>query len=77
MARGWSDEERDAIATTSKRLGRRPPLHPGGRVWTAKELKLLGTASDEEVAASDEEVAVKFGRTVNAVRCKRRKIGIA
>lgn len=70
MARGWSDEERDAIATTSKRLGRRPPLHPGGRVWTAKELKLLGTASDEEVA-------VKFGRTVNAVRCKRRKIGIA
>jgi hypothetical protein len=37
-----------------------------GRLWTAKELKLLGTMPDRELAE-------KLGRTYNAVHAKRNK----
>jgi len=47
-----------------------PCSRPGGsRPWTAKELRGIGKASDEEVAE-------KIGRTENAVRSKRCKLGI-
>jgi hypothetical protein len=49
--------------------GRRAPLHPGGRPWTAKELRLLGTVPDAELAA-------RIGRTEKAVRVMRRRRGI-
>jgi len=41
----------------------------GGRPWTAKELALLGTADDEVIAA-------RIDRTPEAVRAKRRRLGI-
>ena len=37
--------------------------------WSPAELRLLGSLPDDEVAA-------KVGRTPNAVRCKREKLGI-
>jgi hypothetical protein len=40
-----------------------------GPWWSAEELRLLGIATDEEVAA-------KIGRTPNAVRLMRRRRGI-
>jgi hypothetical protein len=42
---------------------------PGGRPWTAKELRLLGTVPDEELAA-------RIGRTAGAVRIMRTRLGI-
>jgi hypothetical protein len=52
------------------KLGGRPvPLRPGGnRPWTAKELALLGSAPDAEVAT-------RIRRTVNAVRVMRKRLG--
>jgi hypothetical protein len=46
-------------------------LVPGGGrpLWTEKEVRLLGTAPDEEIAA-------RLGRTTNAIRVKRTKLGI-
>jgi len=47
-----------------------PCPNPGGsRPWTRKELRALGKATDEEVAA-------RIGRTEIAVRCKRCQLGI-
>jgi len=43
------------------------PAHGAG--WSAAELQLLGRAPDEEVAA-------RIGRTANAVRLKRTRLGI-
>jgi hypothetical protein len=70
QAREWTDAELDARAARSKRLGLRPPQRPGGRPWTPKELKLLGTADDEVIGK-------RIGRTTEAVRCKRTGLGIA
>jgi hypothetical protein len=52
------------------KLGGRPvPLRPGGhRPWTAKELALLGSAPDAEIA-------MRIGRTVTAVRLMRTRLG--
>jgi hypothetical protein len=52
------------------KLGGRPvPLRPGGhRPWTAEELALLGSAPDGEVAT-------RIGRTRNAVRVMRTRLG--
>jgi hypothetical protein len=69
-AREWTDSELDARAERAKRLGLRPnPPHLGGRPWTPKELKLLGTAEDEVIAT-------RIGRTGEAVRCRRMRLGI-
>ena len=70
-AKKWTDEELDARAELSKRLGLRPPNRwKEAGEWTWKELDLLGTDTDEALAA-------KLGRTVNAVRLKRQGHGIA
>jgi hypothetical protein len=45
------------------------PQRPGGRPWTRKELKLLGTLPDAELAA-------RIGRTKNAVRVMRVRRGL-
>ena len=55
---------------TARELGLRPPQRPGGRRWTKKELALLGTAPDAELAT-------RFGRTERAVRVMRNRPSIA
>jgi len=65
-AKAWTAEERAAKSALSKRLGLSPPVHIAGRTWTAKELRMLGTASDIEIAE-------RTGRSVDAVRAKRRR----
>jgi hypothetical protein len=52
-------------------LGRnlRPGTFPGTRPWSRAELRLLGTAPDEEVAA-------RTGRTYGAVRQQRARRGL-
>jgi len=56
---------------TAKELGLRPnPPHIGGRPWTAKELQLLGTVPDDELAE-------RTARTARAVRTMRTRRGIA
>src|SRR5262249_12918398 len=54
---------------TALELGLRPPPGSGMQVWTAKELALLGTVPDGELAA-------RIGRTEKAVTVKRLKRGI-
>ena len=67
-AKEWTDEELDARAERSKRLGLRPPNRwKEAGEWTWKELDLLGTDTDEALAS-------KLGRTVNAVQRQRRGI---
>lgn len=67
----WTEEECDVKAEISKRLGFRPTERwkGTGKEWTAAEVKFLGTMPDAEVAK-------KTGRTIHAVRAKRRKVGL-
>jgi hypothetical protein len=68
IARPEEIERRRRIA---KELGLRPnPPHIGGRPWTVKELRLLGTMPDDELAE-------RIGRTVEAVRSMRTRCRIA
>ena len=61
-AKAWTDGELDARAEPSKRLGLRPSNRwKEAGEWTWKELDLLGTDTDEAIAA-------KLGQTVAAVR---------
>ena len=53
---------------TAAELGLRPLQPPGDRPWTKKELGLLGTLPDAELAA-------RFGRTEKAVRVMRLRRG--
>jgi hypothetical protein len=55
---------------TALELGLRPPPgYGGGRPWTQKELALLGTVPDEDLAA-------RFARSRTAVRIMRTVLGI-
>jgi hypothetical protein len=55
------------ISEALRRIGHRPP--DGARLWTAEEDALLGTMPDAEVAR-------RVGRTVRAVRARRRVLRI-
>ncbi len=68
-ARTWTREEREQQRQRSLALNLGQHLWSGyhGQCWTPEELALLGTSSDEVVAA-------QIGRTVNAVRVKRQRI---
>ena len=70
--REWTDEEREQRrqANAEKCLGRNLVTGYHGPLWTAEEIALLGTAPDEEVAR-------RVGRTLNAVRFMRDRLGIS
>jgi hypothetical protein len=69
--RGLTEEERGARQAQARRLNLARHLRqykrPDG--WTAEQLALLGTVPDAELAR-------RFGRTVDAVRLKRTRLGI-
>ena len=65
----WTDEERDSKSATAKRLGLRPGNRWAETGWTPAELALLGTDTDEAVAA-------RIGRSRSAVRSHRVRPGI-
>jgi len=67
----WSDEQCDERSRISLELNLGCFLKSGyhGPLWTAEQLALLGTASDEEVAE-------RIGRTREAVRIMRTRLGI-
>ena len=70
-AKVWTDAELDAKSALSKALRLRPPDRWKGRGgWTADEVKLLAIHSDAELAA-------EIGRSVAAVRGKRRAVALA
>jgi hypothetical protein len=60
-------EHRRRIGEAMRRISHRPP--DGARLWTAEEYVLLGTMPDAEVAR-------KIGRTVKAVRARRRVLRV-
>ena len=60
-AKDWTDEELDAKSATAKRLGLRPGNRWAETGWTAEQLALPGTDTDEAIAP-------KVGRTRAAVR---------
>jgi hypothetical protein len=69
--RGFTDEEcdarsRNAVRPDLKRFLRRGPL---GLQWTPAQLRLLGQEPDEVVAG-------QVGRSANAVRIMRTRLGI-
>ncbi len=63
----WTDEELDAKSARSKALGLKPNRWTGRGGWTADEVKLLDTLTDAAVAN-------RTGRSMNAARCKRRRV---
>jgi hypothetical protein len=69
--RGLTDEECDERSRTARRLNLAQYLRTGyhGPRWTKAQLRLLGKYPDDVVAA-------RVGRTVDAVRCKRTRLGI-
>jgi len=72
--RRWTPAERNGYRERSIRLNlirfaQQSPVQGGHPVWVKRELVLLGTLSDAEVAA-------RIGRTEAAVRVKRIKLGI-
>jgi hypothetical protein len=71
-AREWTEEEREGRRQTNARLGLAKHLVTGyhGPLWAAGEIALLGTVPDREVAR-------RTGRSVDGVRRKRMKLGIA
>jgi hypothetical protein len=72
QTREWTDAERRLRRRRAKRLKLicfANASNEREHGWTASELALLGTLSDEDVA-------VKIGRSVNAVRVRRMRFGI-
>jgi len=69
--RDWSDEECDGRSRAAVRLNLKRFLHTGyhGPRWTQEQLQLLGKEPDAVVAG-------KVGRSVNAVRVMRGRLGI-
>jgi hypothetical protein len=69
--RVWTAEERQKKRATALRLNLAQYGVPGGgrRLWTKEEMALLGLP--------DAAIARRIGRTVDAVRQKRQKLGIA
>jgi hypothetical protein len=69
--RGLSDEERDQRSRQAIRLNLKRFLHLGyhGPRWTRAQPRLLGKEPDDVVAA-------KIGRSVNAVRVMRTRLGV-
>ena len=67
IGRPLSEEHRANLSAAARRRGARPPA--AGRSWTAKELRLMGTMLDRELAD-------RFGRSPQAVALKRKNIGI-
>ncbi len=67
-AKEWTDAELNGKAATSKRLGLRLVGRWTVGGWTAGEVTLLAGRTDAEVAA-------RTGRTLDAVRLKRRAVG--
>ena len=72
VAREWTPQERDRRRWSNIGLGLADKLVLGyhGPRWEAGEIALLGTVSDREVAR-------RTGRSVDGVRRKRMKLGIA
>jgi hypothetical protein len=69
---GLSDEQCEARNRTAIRLDLKRFLRPGyhGPPWTPEQLQLLGQEPDDVVAG-------KVGRSVNAVRLMRQRLGLA
>jgi len=69
-AREWTPAERAVYRRRAKRLGlgRFLKPRPNGRPWTKLELKILATKPDEEIAE-------RIGRTLEAVRNRRMRVG--
>jgi len=63
------NKRESAIRLNLIQFAKQSPIQGGHAAWTKQELVLLGTISDAEIAA-------KIGRTENAVRVKRTKLGI-
>jgi hypothetical protein len=70
-AKDWTDEECDARSESAKRLNLARHLRTRyhGPRWTPEQLAMLGTMLDADVARLT-------GRTPDAVRCCRQKLGI-
>ena len=71
--RDWTEEDREEKRRRAIELNLGKQLSLGynlGPWWSLDELSLLGTAPDEEVAK-------RIGRTKNAVRVQRTRLGIA
>lgn len=70
-AREWTNEERERCRQTTARLGQAAYLPAGYHEspWSEADVALLGQLPDEEVAR-------RLGRSANAVRLKREKLGI-
>ena len=72
MNDAWRGSEHTAatkrkMRRTHKRLGTRPPA--AGPAWSEQEDELLRTLPTAEVVQ-------RTGRTLNAVRCRRRVLGL-
>jgi hypothetical protein len=67
----WTEQERQAKREAAHRVNLGRYLQPGwhGPRWTAEQKKLLGKLPDAEVAR-------QIGRTTNAGRIKREKLGL-
>jgi hypothetical protein len=67
----WTDDERERCRRRAIENDQGRFLSTGylGPRWTAEDIALLGTLSDEEVAR-------RMRRSVNAVRLKREELGI-
>jgi len=71
QAHEFTADEREHRRRTARELNLARHLRPGyhGPLWTPAQLRLLGTAPDDVVAA-------RVGRTANAVRVMRTRLGI-